>query len=42
MKVINDKIDFDIASNHVIRQSEVWLPSFKLKAGHFTDTGYRF
>ena len=41
MRVLNDKIDFTKFDKHAIRQSEAWLNSIKLKAGTYTDLGYR-
>ena len=40
-RVINRQIDFNI-KNNPIRESELWLPSFSLKSGLFTDCGYRY
>ena len=41
-RVINDKIDYHGYQNMVIRQNEQMLPSIPLKAGSFSDSGYRF
>ena len=40
-RVINDKIDYHAYKNQVIRQTEQMLPSIPLKAGSFSDSGYR-
>ena len=43
MKVLNYKLDyekFDSSSDKV--QSEIYLPSIDISAGHFTDVGFRF
>ena len=42
MRVLNMKIDFTLYSDQIIRQNEIWLPAVQLKAGIYTDQGYRF
>ena len=39
---LNNKIDFTKFDHTSVRQSEIWQNSVRLKAGTFTDLGYRF
>lgn len=41
LPILNDKIDFQIDGNQ-FRTNELWFPGFSLKAGIYTDHGYRF
>ena len=39
---LNSKIDFTKFDMSAVRQNEMWLNSIRLKAGTFSDLGYRF
>ena len=42
MKVLNVKSDLSNFGGNSLRENEVWLGSTSMKAGLFTDNGYRF